>query len=266
MWDRPGFLNAAANALFALAAALVAGAILLRVAQLPAFALREVRVTGELRQVTRSEIEEVARGQIKGSFFTLDLGAARAAFEKIGWVRGVAVRRHWPAGLDVTLEEHEPFARWINQSHLPGAENRPPRVSGEASTAGLVNTHGEVFNAEYDGPLPLFAGPDGAAREIAIQYRYFLRTLAAIGEKPVEIRVSARRAWQLRLESGLTLALGRENVEARLGRFVAVHARTLGALNRRVDYVDLRYPNGFAVRVPGLRDDKSEPRRARRTG
>jgi cell division protein FtsQ len=246
MWDRPGLLNALANALFALAAVLVAGTVLLRVSQLPAFALREVRVTGELRQVQRAELEEVARRQVKGSFFTLDLAAARAAFEQVAWVRSVAVRRQWPAGLDVALEEHQPFARW--------------------GSTGLVNTHGEVFQAAYDGPLPVFAGPEGAAREIAIQYRYFHRSLAAIGEKPVEILVSARRAWQLKLESGLTLALGRENVEARLARFVAAHARTLGTLGRRVDYVDLRYPNGFAVRIPELRQGPVEPRRTRRTG
>jgi cell division protein FtsQ len=245
MWDKPGLLNALASALFALAAVLVAGTVLLRVSQLPAFAVREVRITGELKQVTRAEIEAVAR-QLKGSFFTLDLAGAQAAFEQVAWVRNVAVRRQWPAGLDVALEEHQPFARW--------------------GSTGLVNTHGEVFTAAYDGPLPLFAGPDGTAREILIQYRYFMRSLAAIGETPVEIQVSARRAWQVKLESGLTLALGRESIEARLGRFVEAHARTLGSLGRRVDYVDLRYPNGFAVRIPGLRQEQVEPRRARRTG
>jgi cell division protein FtsQ len=246
MWDRPGLLNALANALFAIAAVLVAGAILLRVSQLPEFALREVRVGGELKHVTRDEIEDVVRREVRGTFFTLDLARARAAFERLPWVRIVAVRRQWPAGLEVALEEHQPFARW--------------------GTAALVNTHGEVFHAAYEGPLPLFAGPEGAAREIAIQYRYFLRSLAAVGETPVEVRVSARRAWQLKLESGLTLALGRENIEARLARFVATQPRAAAVLGRRVDYVDLRYANGYAVRIPELLHEKPEPARPRRKG
>ena len=243
MWDRPGLLNALANALFAIAAVLVAGAILLRVSQLPEFALREVRVGGDLKHVTRGEIEDVVRREVKGTFFTLDLGRARAAFERLPWVRIVAVRRQWPAGLEVALEEHQPFARW--------------------GTAALVNTHGEVFQAAYEGPLPLFAGPEGSAREIAIQYRYFRRSLAAVGETPVEVRVSARRAWQLKLESGLTLALGRENIEARLARVVVTQPRAAAVLGRRVDYVDLRYPNGYAVRIPELLHEKPEPRRGR---
>ncbi|HKU69542.1 MAG TPA: cell division protein FtsQ/DivIB, partial [Burkholderiales bacterium] len=87
-----------------------------------------------------------------------------------------------------------------------------------------------------------------------------------IGQTPVQVQVNARRAWQLKLHNGLTLELGREDIEARLSRFVALHDRTIGRLERRIDYVDLRYANGFAVRVPELRHEKTEPRRARRTG
>jgi cell division protein FtsQ len=246
MWDRPALMNAVANALFALAAVLVAGVVLARASQLPVFELREVRVAGAPRHVTREELEAVAGRELRGTFFTIDLARARAAFERLPWVRNVAVRRHWPAGLDVELEEHEPLARW--------------------NTAGLVNTHGEVFQGTYEGRLPLFAGPEGAAREISIRYRTFQRSLAAIGEAPVEVQVSARRAWQLKLESGLTLVLGREHIEARLGRFLAAKERAFGALARRIDHVDLRYANGFAVRIPELRHEKAEPPRGRRAG
>lgn len=246
MWDKPGLLNAAASALFAIAALLVAGVILLHVARLPEFALREVRIESGLTHVTRDEIEDVVRREIRGSFFTIDLARARAAFERLPWVRNVAVRRQWPAGLDVALEEHQPFARW--------------------GTQGLVNTHGEVFHAAYEGPLPLFAGPEGSALEIAIQYRYFRRSLSAVGEAPVEVRVSARRAWQLKLESGLTLALGRENIEARLARFVATQPRAYAVLGRKVDYIDLRYANGYAARVTELRNEQPEPPRGRGSG
>jgi len=144
-------------------------------------------------------------------------------------------------------------------------ERRRALLARWASDA-LVNTHGEVFRAAYDGELPVFIGPAGAAREIAIQYRYFRRGLGTIGETPVQVQVTPRRAWQVKLESGTTLALGRENIEARLARFVAVHDRALGRLGRRIDYVDLRYANGFAVRIPELRHEKAEPKRGRRTG
>ena len=244
MWDRPALMNTMANALYAVAvlAALTMAAALL--ARLPVFDLREVKVGGDLKHVTRGEIESVVQRELRGNFFTLDLVVARAAFERLPWVRRVNVRRHWPGGLDVALEEHAPLARW--------------------GTTALVNTHGEVFGGAYDRELPVFTGPEGSAREMAIQYAYFTRTLSRISEIPVELQLTARRAWQVKLASGMTLALGRESVEARLARFVEVHGRTLAPLGRRIEYVDLRYANGFAVRVPELRHDRQEAPRATR--
>jgi len=210
------------------------------VVHLPAFALREVRVDGVLAHVTGEQLELIVKRELKGNFFTLKLAATRASFEKLPWVRQVQVRRQWPDRLDITLEEHQPLAHW--------------------GAAALVNSYGEVFQAAYDGKLPLFVGPDGAAKEVAIQYDYFRRNLAMIGKIPLRVQVSPRRAWQIQLEDGLTLELGREQIEARLARFVAAYERTLGKLGRRIDYVDLRYANGFAVRIPELKYEKNQPK------
>ena len=241
MWDRPDWLNRAANLLYGVAAVLGLCAAALAVTRLPLLPLREVRVMDVPAHVTAGQLEDIAKRGLHGNFFTLDLEAARAAFERLPWVRRVQVRRHWPDRLDVVFEEHLAFARW-----------------GERA---LVNTYGEVFEGDHDGPLPVFDGPAGSAKEIAIQYEYFRRSLAAIGETPEQVRISPRRAWQVKLASGITLELGREHVEARLARFIAAYERTVGQLDRRLDYVDLRYPNGFAVRIPELRFEQAPRRR-----
>ena len=165
--------------------------------------------------MTRAQVETIVRNEMKGTFFTLNLPTVRRAFEKLPWVREVNLRRHWPARLEVTVIEHVPLARWGNVA--------------------LVNTHGEVFQAAYDGKLPTFIGPPGTSKEIAIQYDFFRRNLAAIGATPVLVQLTPRRAWQVRLEGGPTLELGREDVEARLARFIAgarAHARHAEAAHR----------------------------------
>lgn len=232
MWDRPELLNTLASLLYAVAALLALYAVIVLVVHLPVFPLREVRVTGELANVTREQIEEIVRNELRGNFFTLDLAQARRSFEKLAWARRVDVRRHWPDRLELTVEEHVPLARW--------------------GDAGLVNTHGEVFVASHEGRLPVFVGPPGSAKEIAIQYAYFRRSLEPLGRAPEQVSVSARRAWSVRLEGGLTLELGREDLENRLARFVQNYGHTMATLKRRIEYADLRYPNGFAVRVPEL--------------
>ncbi|HET6493244.1 MAG TPA: cell division protein FtsQ/DivIB [Burkholderiales bacterium] len=245
MWDRPDVLNRLADLLITLAVLGAFYGVLHFVLRLPVFPLREVRVTNPVALVSREQVKTVIRREIKGNFFTLDLAAARSAFAKLPWVRNVSMRRRWPDRLEVTLEEHVPLARW-----------------GDAA---LVNDHGEVFNAAYDGNLPQFVGPPESAKEIAIQYEFFRRSLAAIGKVPQQVQVTPRRAWQVRLEGGPTLELGREQIEARLARFVATYSRTLERLDRRIDLVDLRYANGFAVRIPEMGHEKTA-RKGRKRG
>ena len=230
MWDKPDLLNRTASALYGLAVLLAFVLVAAFTLRLPVFALREIRLDSAPAHVTPNEIERSVRGAVRGNFFTLDLDAIRTAFAGLPWVRNVELRRRWPDRLEVTLEEHVPLARWASRA--------------------LVNTHGEIFEAAYSGALPVFIGPEGVAKEMAIQYEYFRRGLASIGHEPVQVLVSPRRAWRLKLESGLTLELGREQIEARLARFVAAYERTLGTLEQEIRHVDLRYANGFAVRIP----------------
>jgi cell division protein FtsQ len=246
MWDRPDILNAAASALYGLAALLALIAAVTFTIQLPIFPVREVRVDIAPTHVTREEVETIVRRELRGNFFTVDLDTLRAAFARLPWVRSVELRRRWPDQLEVRFEEHQPLARW--------------------GTAALVSTRGETFEAAYKGPLPVFVGPPGAAKEMAIQYEYFRRRLAGIGQRPVQVLVSPRRAWRVKLESGLTLELGREQIETRLARFVAAYQRAVAPLEQRIEYVDLRYANGFAVRIPETGSPGPDPKHGRKTG
>lgn len=232
MWDKPALMLWLANLLYAVAAILLMYAVLFLVVHLPLFPLREVKVNGELKHVTREQVQFIVTRALKGNFFTLDLNKTRRTFEKLPWVRDVNVRRRWPDKLEVTLEEHEVLARWNN--------------------AALVNTQGELFQAASDQQLPVFNGPDDSVKEITSQYQFFKQQLAITGHKPVQVSLSQRRAWQIRLDDGLVVELGRERMEQRLEKFVKVYDRSLGRLmqmKKAVDYVDLRYPNGFAVRL-----------------
>jgi cell division protein FtsQ len=208
-------------------------AVLIIVIRLPIFPLREVRVSGQIVHTTREQVDAIVRQQLRGNFFTLDLERTRLTFEKLPWVRRANLRRAWPDRLEVSVEEHVPVARWRD--------------------IGLVNTYGEVFEAASNARLPVFTGPEGAAPEMVENYRGFRELLLAIGREPLELRLSDRRAWALRSSDGYFLELGRQDMSARLARFVAGYEKAVAQLRPGTYRVDLRYPNGFAVRVPGLR-------------
>jgi cell division protein FtsQ len=235
MWDDPIRLNGSANVLFAIAAAVAIYCAAHYVVHLPVFPLREIGVTGETAHLTKEQVQAVIARELKGNFFTVDLAQVRAGFEKLPWVRKVNVRRSWPDRLEIAMEEHRPLARW-------------------GSTA-LVNAQGEVFEAAINSVLPVFVGPAGMAPEIVGRFAEFEQALAPVGKEIIEVRVSPRRAWQLKLDDGMVIELGRENLEARLAGFIAAYPQTIARLPQPPTHVDLRYSNGFAVRSPGLKWD-----------
>jgi cell division protein FtsQ len=157
----------------------------------------------------------------------VDLEQTRRSFEQLPWVRKVSVRRHFPWSLEITLEEHVPMARW--------------------NSVALVNTHGEVFAGQSSQPLPEFNGEPDTSMQVAGMYVAMSRQLEVLHRSIAQINLSPRFAWQLRLDNGMQLELGGEQMQQRLARFVAVYPYSLATMARRANYVDLRYRNGFAV-------------------
>jgi cell division protein FtsQ len=239
MWDNPRQLNALAFAIAFLALALFFWGAAAWAVRQPAFELRQIVIAGPLSRVNPAHLEAVVREELRGTFFTMQLAEARDSLQRVPWVRGIALRRQWPNRLEVFVTEHAPLARWNDNA--------------------LVNTQGEVFIADYDGELPQFTGPEGAAGEMSARFVEFGAALTRAGLTIGEMRLSARGGWELKTAAvpALTVALGRTEPGERLSRFVAYYARTVGALARagtRVEHADLRYRNGFAARVPGFKE------------
>lgn len=242
MWNKPQLMTAIADLLFIAAAAALLVAAVVWGTRLPLFPLREVALTHELQEVRRSEVEHALAGLLRGNFFSVNLDALRQSLEKLPWVRHAEVRRHWPSRIEIGLEEHRPAARW-----------------GEGS-AQLVNTFGEVFAASFSGAslareknLPRLNGPAGSSAEMLRRYAEFSTSLQALGRRPEQLSLSPRLAWQLKLDNGMQVELGREQLKApisvRMQRFVMYYPMLANVRRALPSAVDMRYPNGFALRV-----------------
>lgn len=228
MWDNAPLLRNIANALIAFSVlAVLYGAIHYTVHLPGLFPLHSVRLDAAPQRVMPEDVLKVVRSEVDGNFFTVDIERVRQSLEQLPWVRSVSVRREFPDRLSVSLEEHRVLARW----------------NGDA----LVNTHGEVFSAYSEETLPVFIGQDGDSFEIRQRYDEFGKQLAPLNLKVTQVALTPRHAWQLHLSNGMVLELGREEMEQRLARFVAVYPYSLAAMEGSVRYVDLRYRNGFAL-------------------
>jgi len=113
----------------------------------------------------------------------------------------------------------------------------------------VVNAHGEVFEAAISSKLLGVFGPEARPWKSwpAMPSDRLLRRSEG---KWVLITLSARRAWQLRLDDGMVLAARtretwRRDSQARIGFTRAPWHGSAGA-----SHVDLRYSNGLPCAPP----------------
>jgi cell division protein FtsQ len=182
---------------------------------------------GDLDRLPHRELDALSRS-IQAAPGGASLDEVRAAARRVPWVRDATVRRSFPDTVEIRFIAHQALARW--------------------NEAQLVSPQGELFTAEEPTALPRFRGPDGAAAEMAREYPRLAATLAPVGSAIAELRLTARGAWQVALESGLVLELGRGEVVERAERFATAWPQ-LVAQGTQSRHADLRYPNGFALRM-----------------
>ena len=245
MWQDAKSLNAAANGLLVLVmlACLAAGVWWL--AQRPMFTLRAIRIeniaAADLNHVNALTLRSGVLGRIKGNFFTANLDTVRLAFESAPWVRRATVRREWPNRLVVALEEHEALGTW-------GEDGRLLSTRGDVFTANLAE-------AEEDHELPAFSGPEGSEKEVHDRYAQLRAWFAPLGLAPAALALSGRYAWTVKLDNGMSVALGRETsrstLQERVARLAGIYPQLASRL-QDIDTIDMRYPNGLALSARGL--------------
>tara|TARA_B100001175_G_C19380886_1_gene576521 strand:- start:131 stop:877 length:747 start_codon:yes stop_codon:yes gene_type:complete len=196
------------------------------------FPINEIGIKGEYENINKSQINLIKNKFIKKNFFGINLEETRQAFKKLPWIRDVSIRRDWQKfGLLVEIESHKPIARWSNR--------------------GLVNNFGEIFHAAYDEKLPLFVGPDEFAKEMTVKYYQINKILEKELMQIGTISLSNRLSWEIYTNNNMRLFLGKENGEniiKKLKLLISNYQYILSESKSRIEYVDLRYQDGFAVK------------------
>ena len=213
------------HALFAAAMVIAMIATSLAIArELLEMPLRTVDVEGSHERVTELEVLAAAGSALAPSFLTLDLEEIRRRVAAIDWVDEVTLQRVWPDKLKISVTEHRAAARWGN--------------------SGLLNTRGELFaedvQMEYR-ELPRLAGPDGSHRRVAARYLGVRDSLFKAGLTLDEFRMDATGSFTIEVAGGLSVRIGRDDIDGRVDRFFRVAVPSLADDIARVMRIDLRY-------------------------
>jgi cell division protein FtsQ len=212
--------------------------------------IRAISMDGSFQRVSPGQIEKAVAPFSKAGFMSADLDAIQRAVESVPWVDHARVQRRWPNSLHVTVIEQTAAARWDD--------------------AGLLNTRGELFvraAAHVPAELPRLSGPEGSELQVAQRYLSVQGRMLEAGMRLAALRLDERGAWEMDLDSGVTVRLGRRQVDERIDRFIHTASQVIAHRLSEITYVDMRYSNGFAIGwrnqlgpapVPGKRSDDTD--------
>jgi len=206
--------------------------------------VNSVVISGEMPYTTREDVLAAMSDINLGNFFQVDVNEIQRQISALPWVYSAAVRKQWPNEVKIYVVDQTPVALW----------------NGDF----LLNKFGKAFQADtrqLTNALPQFFGPEGSEL-LALENFTNLNDLLEYRDLAIdELVLSERFSWQLTLNDGVMLNLGREERVKRVQRFMDVYPlikthleqqskqknNNKKQLKQAVDYIDLRYDTGLAV-------------------
>jgi len=206
--------------------------------------VNSVVISGEMSYTERQDVMTAISQIDLGNFFEVDVNDIQVQVSALPWVYSVSVRKQWPDEVKIYVVDQTPIALW----------------NGDF----LLNQFGRAFQADIsrlNQALPQFFGPEGSEL-LALENYNNLNGLLEYSNLAIdELVLSERFSWQLTLNDGVMLNLGREERVERIQRFMDVYPLIKSHLKQKikdkknnkkqlkqaVDYIDLRYDTGLAV-------------------
>ncbi len=196
----------------------------------PYFKIQQVEIKKHHAPLHNRELSVILLPYMGHSLFSLDTEKLQTELEYMGWVKHAAVRKKWPHTLSIEIQPQNPVAKWEHH--------------------GLVDKYGNVFQPEDSIPsnIPLIISNTKNLKTA-------LDAVAAINEDAIPSRLSLTKLkiendklCQFSLDNGLTLLSVCKKIKQVLPQFLAAYPKVFSEKSPDGAYVDLRYPNGFAVK------------------
>lgn len=192
--------------------------------------ISSIEISGPFQRVTALHIEDAISEEIEAGFVGADIERIQERIIALPWIDQARVARRWPSRISITVTEQVPAAVW--------------------GDSGLLNTRGELFVSKLrhvPAELPRLSGPDASFAEVATRYLAVREQLIPLGLDVRRVHLDARGSWEMTLGNGIKVRLGRKAVADRTDLFLDVVADIITGRAMEIEYVDMRYGNGFTI-------------------
>lgn len=190
-----------------------------------------VKIEGTFEHLSREDIQLQLKQVLAGDYFTADIAAVRTSLLSLPWVQDASIRRQWPSTLQIRIVERQAVAYWSDDS--------------------LLSDTGELFTPKHitkEMQIPVINGPEGLHHKVWGFLVTLHTELSGLGLGVDRLELDERRSWSMLLSNGVELQLGRNDTQRRIQRFVKVFSMQNAPKLDDIKYIDLRYPNGFAMK------------------
>ncbi|MEE9321879.1 MAG: FtsQ-type POTRA domain-containing protein [Granulosicoccus sp.] len=222
---------------------LLASLLVPRYASDPArFPVTNVDVLGTLDYTDRASLRQLIEPHTANGFYALDIDKIRSAVEAMPWVAQAHISRIWPGRVAVEVEEHEPAARWNDNSLISKRLERfaPSQLQRDSDRYAQWR---EIFR-----DLPKLSGASGRHETVLDDFRRYDRELELFDVTVRSLDEDKRHSQTLTLSNDVTVRLGYQDRDLRFARFLDVYERLVTPQNDKPLRFDMRYSNGFALK------------------
>ena len=193
------------------------------------FKLRYFHVETQGESVPASYYQKKIAATVDSEFFTFDAAQLRRQLLADPWVSSVAVRRVFPNALEVSIKEKDPLAFWNQDA--------------------IITQQGDVFTPDSRPllDLPHFFASFENRQDVMALAQACRAILAKQSLHLQSLHYQDNGNLTLTLTNGLEVDVGRVDRRKRLQQFVAAYPQLRNG-DLHLGRVDLRYPNGLAVK------------------
>lgn len=196
------------------------------------FPVKTVVIKGDYTLADQENLQQLLLPYVSKGFFAVSVSTVKERLEQVDWIKSSQVSKSWPDKLVITVQQQQAVARW--------------------NKTALISANGRVFHrSEEDGryrELPLLEGSDSQHAFVVSNYLAMQALLRTANLTINELYLDKQNNWHCDLNNNIYLVMKKDQSMASLKKFVQAYQRILYQKADSIDYIDLRYENGVAVR------------------
>ena len=216
------------------------------------FALKNVVievVNNDNPHIDTQEIQQAIKTTLNGTILSTDLKMMVELILDNPWVEHVVIRRVWPNTIVLRLQERRIIALW-NNKYLISELGKVTKIP--------VSDYRKV-EKKLGCYLIKIEGPRNFLSKIVARAEITNNLLTTINKKLLHLRLTEQFSWEAKTTGGMTLRFGGDDLQEpmyyRLENFAKSYSNLANKLAEKgigsteIQYVDLRYAKGFALKT-----------------